>query len=192
MSLVIAAAGPVGCGKNSFANCLGTIIPTRSIVKRSFGGIVTHTLKFWRLETTRQNHTKLYALMREQFGPTVLTDAVRDHLTADCTHDIIVLDGVRLQEDVDMVKSLPNKILVYIDADPEVRYQRILLRREKDGEENTTREDFAKMEASVTERYIPQIKSQCDAVLDNSGTAEKFRRQIVAFCQQHLVLSEVH
>jgi dephospho-CoA kinase len=81
-----------------------------------------------------------------------------------------------------MIRSLNDEgiknILVYISADPKVRYAR-LLARNRAGEGATTWEDFSRQEQARTEVDIPDIGSRAEIALENNyDDVEHFERDI--------------
>jgi dephospho-CoA kinase len=71
-----------------------------------------------------------------------------------------------------------KSILVYIQAEPKVRYAR-LLARNRAGEGTTTWEKFMEQEQARTEVDIPDIGSRAEIVLENNyDDIEHFHRDI--------------
>jgi len=81
-----------------------------------------------------------------------------------------------------MIRSLNDDgiktVMVYISADPQVRYAR-LLSRNRAGEAATTWEDFARQEKALTDVDIPDIGSRAEIALDNNyDDVSHFERDI--------------
>jgi len=93
--------------------------------------------------------------------------------------DVIIADGIRMHGDVEPFKNKYGKnfYLVYVTADIKVRYERTRNRKEKDGEDKTTFEQFLEEEAKLTEISIHEIGKQADFTLNNNGTSEDLIKQ---------------
>jgi dephospho-CoA kinase len=98
------------------------------------------------------------------------------------TADVTILDGVRWLGDERMIRSLADvgvkTIIIYISADPKVRYTR-LLARNRAGESATTWEKFMQQEQVRTEVDITDIGLRAEIVLENNyDSVENFERDI--------------
>jgi dephospho-CoA kinase len=96
--------------------------------------------------------------------------------------DVTILDGVRWLGDEHMIRSLNDDgiktVMVYIAADPKVRYVR-LLARNRAGEAATTWEKFMQQEQIKNEVDIPDIGSRAEIALENNyDDVEHFERDI--------------
>jgi dephospho-CoA kinase len=80
--------------------------------------------------------------------------------------------------DIVYLKKLPGFKLIFIDADIEKRYQRIILRKENADDTNKTFEQFKKDHELETELQIADLKKVSDIVIDNNGDFEDLYKQI--------------
>ncbi len=174
--LVIGIVGEKGSGKGTFPTLLQEIVPDKKIAKTTFSDSLTETFKVWSLPPTRENYIKLMVAMRDTFGPNVLANSVRKRIE-DLEGDIVIVDGMRWMADLEMIRSLPNSKVLYITADPKVRYERTKARGQKAGETEASFEQFMKQETAATEVDIPKIAAQADFTINNNGTLEEFKRQ---------------
>lgn len=172
MKTVIGLAGEKAGGKGTFTETLKSLLPMKKIAYAKFSDILTDSLKLWGLELTRENYQKLSVAMRNTFGEGTLTRAIQRRVeTLDA--DIVILDGVRWDSDVVLLRSFPINFLVYITADVRLRHARSQKRKEKAGEENASLEQFMKEEQAETEKDIPRIGSSADfTILNNEGPRE--------------------
>lgn len=87
------------------------------------------------------------------------------------TADVGLLDGVRWDTDEVMMHSFPTegikKLMVYVDADADHRYARMLARN-RTGEAATTRDQFDVLNKRPNEIYIPEIGARADLTLTNN------------------------
>jgi dephospho-CoA kinase len=64
-----------------------------------------------------------------------------------------------------------------VTADLKLRYERTKMRKEKDGEEDATLEQFLEEEGRLTELSIHEIGRHAEFKLNNNGTAEELKKQ---------------
>lgn len=180
---VIGLVGEMGSGKETFGKTLQEEIRGLRVERFTFSALLRQTLELWDISATRENLQKLARVMDDGFGTGALTRAGRcriDRLEA----DVIVVDGVRWESDYDFIRSLPNHLLVFITADPEIRLERLRARREKAGEGDMTREQFAEASAARNEVSIPSIGARADRRIENNGTLEDFKVKIKALARE--------
>ena len=77
-----------------------------------------------------------------------------------------------------MPKKLPGFNLVFIEADIEKRYQRIISRRENVDDKNKSLEEFKKDHERETELQIVDLKKVADVIIGNNGSPEDLYKQI--------------
>ncbi|MDD3498666.1 MAG: hypothetical protein PHH24_04180, partial [Candidatus Moranbacteria bacterium] len=93
-------------------------------------------------------------------------------------NDLIVIDGVRRVPDIEFLKTLPGFRLVYIDADIEKRYERIIKRGENSDDNSKTFEEFKKDHQREAELQIKDLKNRADVIVDNNGSFEDLYKQL--------------
>ena len=123
--------------------------------------------------------------MDENFGKGTLTNAIYERIKND-KKNIVIYDGIRWQTDVEMIRSFHKNILIYITANPKVRYERLKERKEKIGEENLTFEQFMKEEKAYTEIFISRIGKTADFKIENNYSIEKFKDKVKEFSERYL------
>jgi uridine kinase len=185
MKLVIGIIGAPLAGKETCANLLEKLLVEDgySVSRHTFSEILKATLDLWDIPHGRDNEQKMAIIMNAEtgFGDGALSRAMRRRLMEDAA-DVTILDGVRWLGDEKMIRSLNDDgvktVMVYISADPKVRYAR-LLSRNRAGEAATTWEDFARQEKARTEVDIPDIGLRAEIVLENNyDDVEHFERDI--------------
>lgn len=181
--IVIGLVGQKGSGKGTFSTLLQKLLPDKQIAKIKSSDILLQTLSLWSLTPTRENFQKLAVAMDQTFGLGTLTQAVEQQINT-IQADIIIYDGVRWETDVEMIKKFPQSKLVYVTANPSLRYQRAKARNEKAGENEITFTQFMKEEQAHTEVFIPQIGAQADFTITNEGTLEDFKDQVKQVADQ--------
>ncbi len=185
MKLIIGIIGAPLAGKETCANLLEKLLVEDgySVSRHTFSEILKATLDLWDIPHGRDNEQKMAIIMNAEtgFGDGALSRAMRRQLMED-TADVTILDGVRWLGDERMIRSLNDDgiktVMVYIFADPKIRYAR-LLARNRAGEAATTWEDFSRQEKVRTEIDIPDIGSRAEITLENNyDNVEHFKRDI--------------
>lgn len=185
MKTVLGLVGEKGSGKETFGNILKKILPSKKITHTRFSDILADTLFLWDLPKTRANLQDLAIIMKNQFGDGTLSHAMKVRIEND-NSDIVIIDGIRWMSDVELLKSFPKNILVYITADLKVRFERLSQRAEKSDEKTITFEQFMKEEQKENELLIPKIGKAADWKILNNSTIEDFEKEVINFKNQYL------
>ncbi|MFQ5800532.1 MAG: AAA family ATPase [Candidatus Hydrothermarchaeales archaeon] len=181
MKLVIGLAGKIGSGKSEIGNYLSK---KYGASQHRFSQILMDILKRLHRPPEREALQKLGASLRSQLGPDVLVAAFKADLDED-QREMLVIDGIRYENEVELLRGFKNNILLFVSAPSEARYERVKKRGEK-GEHNITFEEFKEAEERETERYLGVIAKKADYVLDNSGTKEELYKRVDAILKDHL------
>jgi dephospho-CoA kinase len=185
MKLVIGLVGSKLSGKETCANMLEQLLieDGYKVSRHTFSEILRETLDLWGIPHGRVNEQKLSIIMNTEtgFGDGALSRAMQHRLVGD-TSDVTILDGVRWHGDEKMIRSLNDDgiktILIYITADPKVRFVR-LQQRNRSGEAAISWDDFVEQEKALTEIEIPDIGSRAEITLENNyEDVEKFKQDI--------------
>lgn len=174
--IVIGLIGEKGGGKGTVSDYL---IEKYGAVHYGTSKILRRTLEDLHLPVTRDNLVKLALVLKEGYGPSVIIDSLITDMEKNGSN-IIIADGIRMHGDVDPFRKKygENFYLVYVTADIRIRYERTKARKEKDGEDKTTFEQFLEEEAKLTEISIHEIGKQADFTLNNNGDPENLSKQI--------------
>jgi hypothetical protein len=185
MKLLIGIIGAPLAGKETCANLFEKLLVEDgySVSRHTFSEILRETLDLWNIPHGRDNEQKMAIIMNAETGfkDGALSRAMRKRLMED-TADVTILDGVRWLGDEHMIRGFMDvgikNILVYIAAEPRVRYMR-LLARNRAAEAVTTWEKFVQQEQMKNEVDIPDIGSRAEIVLENNyDDIEQFKRDI--------------
>lgn len=177
--LLIGLVGEKGSGKDTFSKYL-TQISDQKISHIRFSDLLKETLKLWDIEVTRANLQKL-AQVLEEFGEGTVAKGIEKQLK-NTDAEIVILDGIRWKPDVALLRKFPNHKLIYITADPKLRFERLKSRGEKVGESEMTYGQFLEEETAPNELLISEIGAHADIKIENNGTIEEFDRKIEDLC----------
>ena len=180
---IIGLVGEKGSGKDTFAKYL-TEISDKKIAHIRFSDLLKQTLKLWDIEPSRANLQKLAQLL-EDFGSGTVAHGLEKQIES-TEADIIILDGIRWKPDVELLRKFPDHKLVYITADPKLRFERLKNRGEKTGESEMSYDQFLEEEKAPNELLIPEIGANADIKIENNGTIEDFDKTIEELCSKIL------
>ncbi|MBD3251486.1 AAA family ATPase [Candidatus Uhrbacteria bacterium] len=171
---LLGLVGTPGAGKSHAADY---IIEQYGGEHIKFSEYLSHVLHRMSLAKSRENMIKLSVILRKEFGEDIFSHAVAaDALQSD--RDVVLIDGIRRVEDLAAFKALPNFKLIAINADPNVRYERIRGRKEKTDDSEITWEQFLKTEQAPTEVTIPETMTYANFTIMNNGSVEDYEKQI--------------
>lgn len=140
------------------------------------------------LEHSRDNLIKLSEVLRGTFGEDLLAKVIARDAEAS-SHKLVVVEGIRRLADIAYLQQIPGFILVEIAADIDVRYQRIIERRENPDDATKTFEQFLKDHERSTEISIPEVIAKATERIDNNGSLEELHRQLDTLVKTYLSAS---
>lgn len=172
--LIIGLAGQRGSGKGTAANYLKARY--RAEV-RTFSQTLSRILAVLEIPGTRENLQDLATALRKPFGRGVLVRPLKKFIKQSRAK-VVVVDGLRMPEEVEMLRSLKNNLLIYIEAPAKIRFKRMKKSGGKDGKEATDFKEFLRLDRRETELFISKIGRKADVVIDNTGTIEDLHKKI--------------
>ena len=142
-----------------------------------FSAILRDVLKRLYVPITRENMQNISTNLREIFGEDLLAKIITEDVKNDI-HEVIVIDGIRRQEDINYLKTLPGFVLVSLKVEAKTRYERLIQRRENADDATKTYEQFLADGQKETELKIPEVMALADYQLDNNGDFKNLYGQI--------------
>ncbi len=174
MSRLIGVVGMPGAGKDTFCDYFSDVKNSVEILK--FSDPLSEILRIFFDEVKREDQQWLVNNLRERFGKDILAKAIEKKVKSS-ESDYILLNGVRLWEDFEMVKRLGGE-MVYIKTDAEKRWKRLKKRGEKK-DDDVSFEKFLKLDNGRTEKNIREIGKGSDVTIENNGSLDEFKDKIV-------------
>lgn len=172
--IILGLVGSLASGKETTKKYLAEKYDARDC---RFSSILRDVLDRIAVSNSRDNLQKLSTVLRANFGENLLAKAIANDASK-LDSDIVVIDGVRRFTDIEHLNKLSNFILVKIDADPKVRYERMKLRNENEGDTQKTFEEFLADHEKEADKQIPEVMKTAKYSIDNSGTLEELYKQI--------------
>jgi dephospho-CoA kinase len=173
MKLVVGVAGRIGSGKSEISSYLSK---NYGAGHHRFSQILEDILTRLHMPPDREALQRLGAALRSSISPDVLVNAFKADIEG-AAEDIVVVDGIRYLNEVEMLREFNKSILIYTSVPREIRYERIQKRGER-GENHLTLEEFMEAENRETEKHLDEVNAVADIILDNSGSKMEFHKKI--------------
>jgi dephospho-CoA kinase len=174
---IIGITGTLGAGK-------GTLV--EYLVEKK--GFVHYSVRAYLLEKIREqglpeNRDSMFTLandLRSRFGPSYVTDQLYNR--ASVSGKNCVIESIRAPGEIDSLRAKGNFYLLSVDASPETRYQRILLRQsETDRISWETFRENEEREMNTTDPNMQNLRKcieMADFPLLNNGTKKDLVEQL--------------
>lgn len=179
---IIGIAGTNGSGKDTVSKILaddhGWLFVSAS------GDLIIPELKKRGLPASRENMAALSAEWRKELGMGAVVDKALEKFKATGRDEGLVISSLRHPGEADRVHEFGGRV-VWVDADPRIRYERITSRgqgiKDKKSFDEFLAEEKAEMEQSGDETtlYTAAVKERADIFIENNGSdIEAFKTQI--------------
>lgn len=142
-----------------------------------FSTILRDILNRLYLPIVRENMQDISTLLRQKFGEDLLAKIVTEDAKNDA-HEIVVVDGIRRAADMTYLRKLPGFVLISIEVEARLRYERLVKRKENADDANKTYEQFLLDGQKETEVQIAEVMKEADYRLDNNGSLKDLYTQI--------------
>jgi dephospho-CoA kinase len=172
--IIIALTGQMASGKDVTKKYLEEKYGAQSV---KFSQILRDVLIRLNLPTDRKNMQELSTVLRQNFGEDLLAKNIAEDARK-LNSEIVILDGVRRLADIFHAQKLEGFVLIKIEADLKIRYQRMKERNENVGDAEKTLEDFMADHEKESEKEIPLVMEQAKFSLNNDGSLEDLYSQI--------------
>ncbi|MBI2035806.1 MAG: hypothetical protein HYT12_03975 [Candidatus Liptonbacteria bacterium] len=188
MKTVIGLVGEALAGKETFVRLFRKVAEPTTIGHHKSGDVLADTFRAWggTIPFSRENAQRLVWAIEQEFGRGRLARAVAKRIENDPS-EIVFYDGVRWHYDVEVIKTFPRHLIVYVTADEQVRYERAKKRKleagGKIGENVITLWQFRNEARHETEMYIPGIgaKDASWKIVNNDDSEERYLEDIRNF-----------
>lgn len=174
MKKIIGLVGHIACGKGTISEYLEKNYKASTY---RFSTILRDVLNRLHIELTRENLQDISTLLRQRFGEDLLAKVMANDVKNDNT-EIIVVDGIRRMADIKYLSELDNFILVSIEAEPKIRYERLVKRNENTGDSTKTFQEFLRDQEKEADAEIPEVMKNAKAITNNDSDFEELYKQI--------------
>lgn len=177
---IIGLAGTNGSGKDTVGKILADEYGYLFV---SLTDILRAELKREGLSTKRENMRHLSSQWRQQYGLGVLVDRAKEEFTqSKLEYRGLAMGSIRNPGEADAIHD-SNGIVLWIDADPQIRYQRVIENSAQRGadravDDNKTFQEFMAEEAEEmnhpevsdgTTLSGSEVKAKSDVFINNNG-----------------------
>ena len=160
--LIVCLTGMPGAGKSTIASGL----QKKGFSSINMGDAVRAEAKRRNLEPTGQNLGKLMLELREKNGQGAVAELIRDQII-NSKSDVIVIDGVRSNAEIDVLKKLATVKLLAIHASTDTRYTFLSARHRSDDPQN--RQSFDERDSREIGVGISASIALADETLSNNN-----------------------
>jgi len=177
MMLIIGITGTLGAGKGTIVDYL---VNSRGFLHFSVRAFISEEIVKRGMVVNRDSMVIVANDLRKNNSPSYITDCLYEEAIAAGKNSII--ESIRTPGEVYSLREKGRFILMAIDADPEIRYQRIKQRQsETDQIDFQTFLDNEKREMNSTDPNAQNLK-KCMELADfrlwNNGTMEQLNRAV--------------
>lgn len=180
--LILGIAGEMGSGKEAISK---HVVNTYNASAHNFSQILTDILHRLHLEITRENQASLSTMLRKNFSENILAKTLYFDVTED-NEEIVVVQGIRRIEEMELLKQMPNFKLLFIDVQMDVRFERISKRKEKVSDGTISFQEFEISHQNEADKKIPDLKNYADFVIDNNGGYPELYKQVDEIVNQNM------
>ncbi len=121
--IIIGITGTLGAGKGTVVDYL---VKNKSFVHYSVRGFLAIELGRRQIPVDRDSLTRIANELRAQHGPGYIIEQLLKQAIARGTH--CVIESIRTPGEIETLRKSKRFVLLAVDADPAIRYQRIRLR----------------------------------------------------------------
>lgn len=168
--IILGISGSNGSGKDTVSNMLAE---RHDFYVGSATDMLATELQRRGLTTERENKRELSAEWRRQYGMAAIVDRAVEEAKA-AGYDKVIVGSLRHPGEADRVHELGGKV-IWVDADPQVRYQRITSIDRGRVEDKKTFEEFLAEEEAEKQQSgdaatlsTEAVKERSDIFLENS------------------------
>jgi dephospho-CoA kinase len=175
--LIIGITGTLGAGKGTIVNYL---VDQKHFKHFSVRAFLIEEIERRGLVVNRDSMTKVANELRAQNSPSYIVDCL--FTRAISTGDNCVIESIRTPGEIDSLKKKGRFILFAVDADPELRYDRVILRGSET--DKISYDTFLKNEQREMNSPDPNKQNlhaciqRADYVFSNNGTLEALTLQV--------------
>lgn len=172
--LIIGFAGEIVSGKTT---CAKYLIEKHAASGFRFSTPMRDVARRLHLPESREVLQTISLAMRSTFGENFWSGVAAQDI-GQIKSSLVVIDGVRRLADIETFKNDSRFVLVYIKADVDIRYQRIVKRGENVDDVGKTIEEFKREQEYEAEQQIRSLEPLAEVVIDNGGSLEELHAKL--------------
>lgn len=173
MKIILGFVGDLAGGKGTICKYLNDKYQANAY---RFSTMLRDVLDRMYVPQSRENLQKISTLLRQNFGEDVMSKVIAEDVKND-ENDIVMVEGIRRPTDITYLRENPGFHLIYITADPKIRWERLVKRAENPGDTEKTYEEFLEDEKAEADNMIKSLGQTAEFTINNNGTFEEFYNQ---------------
>lgn len=174
MKIILGFVGDLAGGKGTICKYLNEKYGANAY---RFSTMIRDILDRLYIEQNRKNLQNLSTILRQNFGEDVMSKVIAEDAKND-KNDLVLIEGIRRPTDISYLKENPGFHLIYITADPKIRWERLVKRAENPGDTEKTYEQFLEDEKAEADCLIKDLGKTAEFIINNNGTLEEFYQQM--------------
>ncbi len=168
--IILGFVGDLASGKGTAAKYLHEKYGSTTY---RFSTMLRDILKRVYVPETRENLQNLSTFLRESYGQDVMSRVIAEDVARD-NNNLVIVEGIRRPSDIEYLKKLEGFHLIYLTGKPEIRWQRLVQRKENPGDSEKTFEEFSKDENAEADRMIKELGRTAERKIENNNGYEEF------------------
>ncbi|USS40007.1 AAA family ATPase [Thermococcus aggregans] len=181
--MIVGIVGKIAAGKTTVAKFFEEKGFCRVSCSEPLVDLLTHNISEYswvpeipeKSEPTRDKLIEYGKRLKEAFGEDILIRLALDK-KRNCKD--VVIDGVRSKGEIEAIKKRGG-VIIYVDARPEIRYERLKRRNASKDKVIKSFEDFLKVDEAEEELYhTSKLKDLADFLIVNEGTLEELKEKV--------------
>ncbi len=174
---IIGITGTLGAGKGTIVDYL---IQHYGYKHYSVRGYLTEEAKRRGMEINRDTFVVVANDLREKYGPSYITDEL--YKQAEAAGANAIIESIRTPGEVESLRKNKHFLLFAVNADPKIRYERIVLRNSET--DHVTFETFMENEqremnsTDPAHQNVGRCMEMADFVFQNNGDFNELYRQV--------------
>ncbi|MCO6040993.1 AAA family ATPase [Thermococcus alcaliphilus] len=181
--MIIGVVGKIAAGKTTIAKFFEERGFCRVSCSDPLIDLLTHNLSEYswlpevpeKSEPTRDKLIEYGRYLKETYGEDILIRLALDK-KRNCEN--VIIDGVRSRGEIEAIKKRGG-FIIYVEARPEIRYERLKKRNAGKDKVIKSFEDFLKADEAEEELYhTSNLKDLADFLIVNEGTLEELKAKV--------------
>lgn len=172
--IIIGLVGTLASGKGAVKDLLNKEHQVQSC---KFSDVFRDVLERLGVPISRENLQKISTVLRQSFGEDLLSRVIIKEVEK-INSEIIIVDGIRRMSDIEHLKKLDNFFIISVDADSQIRYERMKIRNENEGDAEKSYQDFLEDEKSEADKDISEVMKIANFNILNNGTMEDLFQEV--------------